>query len=352
MKKIIFLLSITIITTVFSCKNDGLKEFADFDYTTTYFPYQYPVRTLVLGDYVYDNQDDNNLKFKISARMGGVYNNNSNIKVTYKVDPTLVTKLSTAANLFDGKTTATADTLMALPSQYYTLSPTAQFEIAKGSFTGGVDVQLTDAFLDDLLAAKTKYVIPLRILTSTTDSVLQGKTTLTNPDSRIAGNWVITPKDFTLFGIKFVNKYHGKYLHRGVSAMTDSTTSTLLQTNIYHQKYVELDELWSLQTMGRNKVKVTGVLRKTPTSPGNFSMNLTFDSSNNCVVSTAPGSPFKVTGTGKFVKNGDKWGGTAKDAIYLNYVVREGVNKHAATDTLVFRDKAVTFLEFAPVILP
>jgi len=352
MKNIIFLLSITIIVAVYSCKNTELKVFDDFDYTATYFPYQYPVRTLILGDYRYDNQNDNNLKFIISARVGGMYNNNTNFTVTYQVDPSLVTKLATAANTFDGKTSAKADTLKVLPSQYYTLSPKDKFEISKGSFYGGVDVQLTDAFLDDLLAAKTTYVVPLRIISSTTDSVLVGKTLLANPDRRIATNWVIAPKDFTIFGIKFVNKYHGKYLHRGVAAITDSTTSVLLQTNVYHQRYVEQDELWSLQTIGRNKVTVTGVLRKTPASPGKYSMNLTFDSNNNCVVSTAAGSPFKVTGTGKFVKGGDSWGNAPRDAIYLNYLVREGVNKHAITDTLVFRDKAVTFLEYVPVILP
>lgn len=354
MKNKIFLLMAAITFTIFSCKNDGLRKFSDFDYTTTYFPYQYPVRTLVLGDYVYDNQNDNNLKFRVTVRVGGLYENNSNWKVDYKVDPTLVTKLATSPNTFDGKTSAKADTLKILPSAYYTLTPSPgnQVTVPSGSFMGGIDVQLTDAFLNDPLAVRTGYVLPLRITSSTTDSVLLGKAGVANPDSRIAGNWITPPKDFTIFGIKYVNPFHGKYLHRGLSVITDSTTSTVLESIPYRAKYVEQDELWALQTVARNAVTVTGTLRKTPASPGNFSMKLTFDSNNNCVVQAAPGSLFKITGTGKFVKDGDKWGNIPQDAIYLNYIVRQGVNKHAITDTLVFRDKAVTFLEYAPVILP
>jgi hypothetical protein len=218
---------------------------------------------------------------------------------------------------------------------------------------GSVDVQLTEAFLNDTLAARTKYVIPLKIISSTSDSILRGKSQLDNPDPRIASNWIIAPKDFTIFGIKFVNPYHGMYLHRGTSVITDTVQSTVLETIVVRQKYVEKDELWKLQTTSRNTVKIdNNVLRKTTGSPGKYNMKLVFDSSNNCVVTTGVNSAFKVSGTGKLVKNGDNWGNQQRDAIYLDYIVRQGPNKHAIKDTLVFRDKAVTFLEFAPVVLP
>ena len=75
-----------------SCYNDDWS-FPDFDYTTTYFPYQYPVRTLVLGEYMFDNTMDNQLKFLISARMGGVYKNGENINVEIAVTPSLTDSL-------------------------------------------------------------------------------------------------------------------------------------------------------------------------------------------------------------------------------------------------------------------
>ena len=67
MKKILIIL--TLITGLIAC-NKQKDQFPDFDYTTGYFPYQYPVRTLVLGDYIYDNTNDNSHKFLISAAMG------------------------------------------------------------------------------------------------------------------------------------------------------------------------------------------------------------------------------------------------------------------------------------------
>jgi hypothetical protein len=337
---------------IFSCKNDSWS-FPDFDYTTTYFPYQFPVRTLVLGDYNFDNSNDNSLKFKITMRVGGMYQNNSNWTVDYKLEPSLVDKLITAPNTFDGKTASTSDTLKLLPSAYYTLSPANQVVIPKGSFMGSVDVQLTEAFLNDTFAAKTRYVIPLKITASTSDSILKGKSQIDNPDPRIASNWIIMPKDYTIFGIKFVNAYHGMYLHRGTSVITDTVQSSVLETIVVRQKYVEKDELWKLQTTSRNTVKIdNNVLRKSTGSPGKYNMKLIFDSSNNCVVRTGVNSAFKVSGTGKFVKNGDMWGNVQRDAIYLDYAVTQGPNKYAIKDTLVFRDKAVTYLEYAPVVLP
>lgn len=350
MRKISLLLITTVILGIYSCKN-AEWEFPDFDYTTTYFPYQYPVRTLVLGDYFFDNENDNNHKFIISARVAGMYENKTNWTIGYQLDPSLAENLITGPNSWDGKTEPSSDTLKILPSQYYTLNPLNQFIISKGSFHGGVEVQLADAFFEDPLAVKTTYIIPLRITSSTTDSILVGKTGLPDPDPRISTNWVTLPKDFTIFCIKYVNEYHGKYLHRGRSIITDTTTSTTLDTIVYRQKYVEQDEIWSLQTIGRKTVQVRGTLKQSPVSPGTFIMNITFDNNNNCIITNAPDSPFQITGTGKYVPNGDMWGNKPQHAMHLNYTVTHDANKHSVVDTLVFRDKAVTLLEYTPVII-
>ena len=66
MKKISII--IVLFATLFACKNQDV-DFPDFDYTAAYFPRQYPVRTLVLGNDIYDNTNDNNHKFLISARL-------------------------------------------------------------------------------------------------------------------------------------------------------------------------------------------------------------------------------------------------------------------------------------------
>ncbi|MDD4192578.1 MAG: DUF1735 domain-containing protein, partial [Mangrovibacterium sp.] len=196
---------ILVVLGLFSCDNQEW-DFPDFDYTTVCFPYQYPVRTLIFGDYLYDNSNDNALRFKISATWGGGYENNEDVIVNFQVDESLVT------NLYNN----TGGTpIFALPRSYYTLSDNSKIIISKGEVTGSITVQLTEAFTADPLAIGMNYVVPLRITSATTDSVLMGSSAMSNPDRRIAGNWIKPPKDFTLFGIKYVNEYDAKYLLRG-----------------------------------------------------------------------------------------------------------------------------------------
>ena len=264
---------ILLLLAMFSCKNQEW-EFPDYKFSGTYFAYQTPVRTLVLGDYEQvDNTKDNNLQFSIGATMGGVYENTKDIKVDFVVDNTLVN------NLYNDK----GEQILALPASYYTLSSPNTIVIPKDKLTGFVDVQLSDAFLNDPNSIKLKYVIPLKITSSETDSVLVGSTTKPNADPRIATDWNTVPMNYTLFAVKYINAYHGKYLHRGASIVKDKNGVTVDKVN-YHQLYLEQNEVWSLQTMGRNQVGVDGVLRRSTGGVGPFSMILTFDENKNCSI--------------------------------------------------------------------
>ena len=80
-----FLLILLIAASLFSCENFE-TDHPDFDYTAGFFPYQYPVRTLVLGDYIYDNTNDNNKKFVISVAMGGVYENKQDRVFNFQIN--------------------------------------------------------------------------------------------------------------------------------------------------------------------------------------------------------------------------------------------------------------------------
>ena len=87
MKKLIFIL--LIISLFFSaCKNDDW-EFPDYDYTTVYFAYQSPIRTITLGEDIFDTSLDNEHKCEIIATMGGVYKNHKNVVIDYRVDNSL-----------------------------------------------------------------------------------------------------------------------------------------------------------------------------------------------------------------------------------------------------------------------
>lgn len=337
MKNILIIIGLLI--GLAACKNQD-NDFPDYKYTTAYFPYQYPVRVLVLGDYIYDNTNDNNHKFLISAAMGGVYTNTKDRNLEIELAPELCKRV-----LF----TSTKDTLRIMPESYYTLSSSSKLVIPSGSFDGNVEVQLKNAFFNDPKAIKSTYVIPLRIKSSNdVDSILQGKRSVDNPDPRIAGNWITLPKNYTMFAVKYINQYHGKYLHRGASTVKDAS-GAVIDKAIYRTTYVVDNEVWSLGTYGFKQVTTSGSVRSTVLS-GTLNMLLTFDDSGNCTVKENTGSAFTITGTGKFLNDADEWGNKKRDAIHLTYQFTSEGKTYSATDTLVIRDRAVVLETYTPVV--
>ena len=123
MKKILYLSGILLL--LFSCTNQDI-EFDDFAFQAVYFPYQTPVRSLMLGDEVIgDNSIDLEHAFSIGVSVGGMYENKKNREVTVALAPEL------ALNITDGS----GNKLNILPSSYYT----ATFDkivIPAGSFSG------------------------------------------------------------------------------------------------------------------------------------------------------------------------------------------------------------------------
>ncbi len=337
MKKILVIL--TLVAGLIGCKNQDIS-FPDFEYTAGYFPYQYPVRTLVLGNYIFPNEIDNAHKFLISAAMGGVYENTQDRVFKIELAPTLCDNV---------RFSATGDTIRLMPQSYYTLSSTSQLTIPAGKVNGGIEVKLADAFFDDPRAIKLGYVIPVRIVSvSNLDTVLSGKTTKVNPDPRVDSNWDIVPKNYTMFAVKFINPYHGKYLHRGI-AVVKNAANTVLETTSYRQRYPENNEVWSLATTSKNQVTVTGSLRSTLIT-GTLQMNLTFAANGSCTITQATGSTYTITGTGNFSADAESWGGEKRDAIFINYQLTSGANKYFATDTLAIRDRAVVMEVYKPVV--
>jgi hypothetical protein len=336
MKKLSFLL--ILLAGLAGCKNQDI-EFPDFEYTTGYFPYQYPIRTLVLGDYIYDNTNDNNYKFLISAAMGGVYQNKQDRIFKIQVDNSLCDGARFASN---------NQPMYALPERYYKLSSANELVIPSGDFNGSIEVQLTDAFFEDTLATKLAYVLPVRITDVTNvDSLLSGKPAIAQPDPRILSNWDVTPKNFTMFAVKYVNPFHGNYFHRGKSTLTNAA-GQVLESNTYREQYVEKDEVWTLSTKSKNQVAVEGAVRATAVT-GRLNMLLTF-TGENCTITSPRGAAFNVTGTGKFADDADEWGNKKRDAIHITYQFTQGTNRYTATDTLVVRDRGVVMELFQPVV--
>ena len=316
-----------------SCKNSDIT-FPDFDYQTVYFASQYPVRTLELGEDLYvDTSIDNEHKVEIKAATGGVYSNGNNIVIDFNVSELICNNLYFKES---GKP------VVPMPSSYYKLASN-KIAIPKGSFLGGVEVQLTDAFFNDPLSLSNNYVIPL-IMTNVqgADSILLGSPTVDNPDRCIDSDWTVKPRDFVLYAIKYVNPWHGNYLRRGVDQITGANG---VSTSVRRESNVERDELVTVKTNSLTKSILPLTIKDSGGSNVNFELTLTFASDETCTVSGST-NVFEVSGSGKFIKLGEKnsIGGKDRNALYLDYSVNfKNLNlQYATKDTLVVRDRAVS----------
>lgn len=325
-----------------SCTNED-QNFNDYEYTAVYFAYQFPVRTITLGEDIFDTTLDNQHKCKIMGTLGGVYENDKDITIDVSVANALTSNL-----LFNNA----GEQIVAMPSNYYTLLSN-KMVIPKGQIIGGIEVQLTDAFFADPLAVKKTYVIPLQMTkVVNADSILSGKALVTNPLRALASDWSVTPKDFVFYAIKYVNPWDGFYLRRGKDTYVGNNGNTTLNKVVSrHNIYVESDQVSRINTLSLNKIDFPITVKDNAGTNVNFNLVLTFDDKNNCTISGNNNAQFTATGTGKFVKKGEKnsWGSKDRDALYLDYKVNFQDFNITTKDTLVLRDRGVTTELFTPV---
>ncbi len=318
-----------------SCQNQDI-DFPDYKYSSVFFAYQYPVRTIVLGEDVYDNSLDNAHKCKIYATMGGVYENKKKINIDFVVDNTLCDKLFYP----------NGSSVVAMPSAYYSLGGSV-ISLDK-KLLGAVDVQLNEAFFADPKAIENTYVIPLRMTKVTNaDSILSGNPKVSNAPRTNSAYWDILPKDYVLYCVKFINPWHANYLRRGVDVVTNGSD---VETKVRHKQYVENDEISNLKTTSLTSVDYPVTLVNQTGVNTTCTLTLTFNDQGVCTVASKT-SGFTATGNGTFVKDGEKksWGNKDRDAIYLNYSVSmTGGKTYATKDTLVIRDRGVKMETFTP----
>ncbi|MDE6542014.1 MAG: DUF1735 domain-containing protein [Muribaculaceae bacterium] len=334
------LAAVAAVGTFSACKNANV-DFPDYEGgVNVYFAHQYPVRTLVMGDDTYDTSADNDHRCTIYATMGGAYKGRD-ITLQIAADPTLTDNLT-----FDGTTP-----VKAMPANYYELaSSTISYD---GNHMGGVDVKFTDAFFADPASTTNTYVIPLVITGQKgADGILAGTPNAegSTPPRTKADEWSVLPKDYVLYCVKYKNKYDAEYATRGLDKVTEGTTTVI---NKRHETYVENDELRSVHTasLSRAVYPVSTIV----TLPDGTRQTLTcellldFDSDDKCTISTdTPGCT--ATGTGKFVKDGEKnsWGNKDRNAIYLDYTVDFGTRRLETFDTLVVKSRNVAAEFFNP----
>ena len=338
MKKYLILLAFA--AALFSCENQD-NDFEDFDFQTVYFPIQYPARTLALGESRSDNSIDLEHAFSIGASVGGMYENNTERVLNVRLAPELVD-----GAIVDGRP------VQMLPSNYYEGTEFSSIIIPAGSFNGKLQVNLTDAFFADTLATEVNYVIPLVIEQSSKDSVLAGMPLPeigAGADRRVPTDWMpgFEPKDFTLFAVKYINRYHGMFLHSGVDETLDES-GNVTETFTYRADYVEQD----LQTLLKTKSLTTCFMERLggQNQGDNFKVELTFNDSGNITITSAIGDD-TVHGTGTFVEANDPaavvWGERGHMTLDLDYYYTVGGVEHHAKDVLVYRDNNMQYEEFS-----
>ena len=342
--------------TYASCYNAD-KEFPDYEGgTTAYFAYQNPVRTLILGNDIYDNTLDNEHKCRIWATMGGAYGGrNANVDIV--VDESLCDNL-----YFVDENGSATEPVRPMPSSYYKLlSNNIPYN---GDQRGYVEVQFTDKFFNDPEAVKNTYVIPL-LMTNVTgiDHILTGtpreglKPSRTNTE-----DWDVLAKDYVLYCVKYMNPWQAKYIRRGVDKVTENGTitevirkdSSLVNTDLEH--YTEnpvnqYDEVCGITTRNMTQA-IFPVSFKTSGAFISCNLILTF-SGNTCTISTDDEN-VTATGSGEFITKGTEkaeykdyqWGSmngqpVQRDILRLAYDVNfEDKNIQVSTaDTLVVQTR-------------
>ena len=294
--------------TLASCYNSD-RDFPDYEEgTTAYFAYQFPVRTLILGNDIYDNTLDNEHKCRIWSTMGGAYGGR-NATVDFIVDESLCN------NLWFVDAGGNASTpVLPMPSSYYTLS--SNVINYNGDPRGYVEVQFTDAFFNDPKAVENTYVIPLlmtgvkgidHILTGTPREGLSPSRTNTE-------DWDILAKDYVLYCVKYMNPWQGKYIRRGVDNVTENgVTNTIVRkdmsfvnTDLEHYKENPVnqnDEVCGITTKNMSQaIFPVSIKRSGNLASITCNLILTFNG-NQCSISTDDDHVI-ANGSGEFIVKG------------------------------------------------
>lgn len=352
--------------TFASCYNAD-RDFPDYEGgTTAYFAYQYPIRTLVLGNDIYDNSLDNAHKCQIWATMGGAYGGRD-ATVDIVVDESLCDNL-----WFPDEGGNPHTQVLPLPHDFYNYDELASTVINyNGEPRGYVEVKFTDKFFSSDKTMKTTYVIPLRMMKATgIDRILTG-TPLEgyDPVRTNTEEWSILAKDYVLYCVKYMNPWEGKYIRRGVDKIQNGDLysevvrkdMSLVNTDLEHYKENPVnanDEVCSIKTKNMTQAIFPVSFR---VAGGSIYCNLilTFNG-DQCTVSTDDEN-VTASGSGEFITKGTErpeykeyqWGSNEgvpvqRDILRLAYEVKFNDKdiQISTADTLVVQTRDANKREF------
>lgn len=364
LKKYIFGAALGALSLCYTSCYNADREFPDYqEGTTAYFAYQNPVRTLVLGNDIYDNTLDNEHKCRIWATMGGTYTGRN-----ATVDVAAVDTICNNLWFVDAGGNASTPVLPLPQTHYKLLSNSIPYN---GDVRGYVEVQFTDAFFNDPKSVENTYVIPLVMSNPQgVDYILTGKPREGLTPSRInTEDWEVLSKDYVLYLVKYMNPWQGKYIRRGVDNVTEKgKTSTIVRKdfsliNTDRDRYTENpvnqnDEVCGITTKNMTQA-IFPVSFKTSGASISCNLILTFNG-NQCTISTDDEN-VTAQGSGEFIEKGTEkaeykdyqWGTmngqpVQRDILRLAYNVKFNDKdiQVSTADTLVVQTRESNKKEF------
>ena len=240
------------------------------------------------------------LKLDAGVVISGKYEQDKSWEVEYAIDESLFA------------THASKNGFKLLPSEYYTVTNESVMVVPKGEIVGRVTFNINkELFMKDALALEsstTPYAIPLKIVKSQTDQVMEGK-------------------DYTIIKLSYFNKYHGNYYLTGTDTSADGTVTVYKKDE---DEFVKNNRV-ELRTIGERELSVPYV--GLHYNMANYSMKFTVsEDGNTLAVSPLAGSKVTdISGTGTITYSG-------KDVtMNVSYRYKDVVGvEHTVEDVLYF----------------
>ena len=271
----------------------------DYKYSAVYFASQKPLRTIVAYD---------EMNFKVGVALAGKRANKQNEYAEFEIDPSLLNdEAIVGQNNFE-----------LLPSEYYSLSDENEMIIPEGEFIGDITVTLDkNAFTSDSLSTTNTYALPLRVTSTSVDSIL-------------------SDKDYTVLVVKYISPYHGTYYHKGQQTQVDST-GNIIEEITYSEDDLSQNSTWLLTTIDRNTVETSGIGDR-----NNGSLILDVNEGDNTVdISSGRPNNIEASGSGSYNEE-DR-------TFYLDYEYEVQNQSFEVKDTLILRrppEEVLTFEEW------
>lgn len=302
------IMPVFIMVGVISCEVLEMEP-PQFAKSVAYFGNQSPLRTLILGNTNdFDNTNDNNLELTVDIWLGGVTDNNKDVKVNYIIDESLVQNLSNS----------NGDAMEVLPESYYSIDNLGSVTIPAGSMHSKIAISISESFFNDTDAFKDKYVIPFRITNAETDSILMGEAKVDNPDIRVEDDWNTMPQNYALYAIKYINEYHGNYYYSGNASIVDADGNETMVVD-YGNADVTSNTEMAVDMISRNAVSFTTPIQIINASPDTLHLDLAIDTDGSVTLQKSEGAEIEITGTGKYIEGGNEREGKQYDMITLDY---------------------------------